>query len=122
MPFKRKLSRDRETLAAHLKAGLTIDGIAEVYGCGKEAARRELVRHGLIEARSRAVLLAEAFEREIAPEPTKRDILLSPTAPPSCASFSWPAKASSCVRSLCRGIACTSRPSRRNIRRSDHRK
>lgn len=76
MPFKRKLPRDRETLTAHLKAGLTIDGIAEVYGCGKEATRRELVRHGLIEARTRAVLLAEAFEREIAPEATKRDVLL----------------------------------------------
>ncbi|NLS02293.1 hypothetical protein HGP14_02775 [Rhizobium sp. P32RR-XVIII] len=76
MPWKRKIPNDREELAAHINAGVAIEGIAETYGVGVPAIRRELIRHGLIEARTRTVIRTEAFEREIAPEPTKQDVVL----------------------------------------------
>lgn len=76
MPWKRKIPNDREELAAHIKAGVSIEGIAEIYGVGVPAIRRELIRHGLIEARTRATIMAEAFEREITPEPTRKDVVL----------------------------------------------
>ncbi|EPE99506.1 hypothetical protein [Rhizobium grahamii] len=59
MPHHRRKVPDRETLAAHLASGMSIEHIAETYEVGVRALRIHLDRYGLIEVRSSAVRLAE---------------------------------------------------------------
>jgi len=74
MAWKRKIPDDGAALERHLNAGLDVDSIAAIYGVQRASIRKELVRHGLAEARTRAVLLTEARERVIAAEPRKNDV------------------------------------------------
>jgi hypothetical protein len=67
MPTHRRKVPNKETLAAHLVAGMTPDHIAETYEVGIRAVRLHLARYGLIEVRTGAVRLAEALNR--APPP-----------------------------------------------------
>ncbi|KWV42103.1 hypothetical protein AS026_21065 [Rhizobium altiplani] len=67
MLHHRRKVPDRETLAAHLAAGMTIEHIAETYEVGIRALRMHLARYGLIEVRTSAARLAEALNR--APPP-----------------------------------------------------
>jgi hypothetical protein len=77
MAWKRKIPDDVATLERHLNAGLDVDAIASIYGVQRASIRKELVRHGLAEARTRAVMLSEAKNRYIAVEPRKNDVLVN---------------------------------------------
>jgi uncharacterized protein (DUF433 family) len=67
MPHHKRKVPSRETLAAHLAAGMSIEHIAETYEVGVRALRIHLDRYRLIEVRTGAVRLAEALNR--APPP-----------------------------------------------------
>lgn len=75
MSFRRKLP-DRDTLAAHLAAGMTVDHIAGTYECEKSSVWRRLQSYGLMPVKPKQTPVEEAGRGPGPRSRSKRGILL----------------------------------------------